>query len=75
MAARNATMTLPNPLTPMAFLKPALATKITNQNYAAVGSLAVGLNFYQDIRMCVDSVSYATAGSIVGYFAAYPPRL
>jgi hypothetical protein len=57
MAARNAT--LPNPFTPMAFFKPSTATKATNQNYAAVGSLAGGntaavcLNFF-NVRVCVD---------------------
>ena|SRR5258705_4642391 len=41
MATRNVTA-LPNPFTPMAYLTPSLATKITNQNYVAVGSSAVG---------------------------------
>ena len=54
MTALNTTMNLPNPLTPMAFFKPTTAIKITNQNYAAVGSLAVSLNF-SDIRMRIDS--------------------
>ena len=54
MAALNATINLPNPYTPMAFLTPVLATKVTNEKYGVVGSLAVGLNF-SGIRLCVDS--------------------
>lgn len=41
MAASNTTITLPNPYTPMAFVPPSLATNMTHEIYAAVGSLAV----------------------------------
>jgi len=40
LATTNATL-LPNPYTPMAFLPPDIAKKVTVQNYAFVASLAV----------------------------------
>ena len=40
LAAMNATQ-LPNPYTPMAFLPPDSARKVTVQNYAYIASLAV----------------------------------
>ena len=63
MVATNTTITLPNPYTPMAFVPPELETRVMGQKYSAVGSLAVGLVFFE-INLCVDCMrprfSYGT---------------
>ena len=53
MAASNGTIDLSNPYTPMAFIRPELATKVTNQTYASIGALTVDLILF-NIRLCID---------------------
>ena len=61
MLASNTSTTLSNPYTPMAFLQPSLAVKVTNLTYAAVGSLAVGSISF-DIELILLIIVWDTHG-------------
>lgn len=55
MAANTtATMLLPNPLTPLAFLPPALADEFQVTSYVNVASLAVSINARHLPRLIAD---------------------